>query len=313
MAKAKKGRAVDGIIVINKPLGLTSNQVLQRVKRLYGAQKAGHTGALDPLATGVLPICLGEATKLSQLLLDSDKAYDTTATLGEVRSTGDAEGEVIARAQVPSFSLEQIESVLANFRGEVVQVPPLFSALKLDGKPLYELARQGMSSEEAQAIADKKRRTITIFELLLNAQHETELELSVRCSKGTYIRTLVEDIGQELGTGAYVSKLHRTACGPFNSSQMHSLEKLEELAEQGSEALDALLLPPQTAIPDWPQVRLSLAEAQKLLQGQSIATSLNDLPSVQLWAFETGLEVMLGIGRIEQGKIMPKRLFQISL
>ena len=287
--------------------------MLQRVKHLYGAQKAGHTGALDPLATGVLPICLGEATKLSQLLLDADKAYDTTASLGEVRSTGDAEGEVLATAPVPAFGQDEIEAVLARFRGEVVQVPPLFSALKLDGKPLYELARQGLSAEEAQSIADKKRRSITIFELLLQELRESELDLSVRCSKGTYIRSLVEDIGAALGTGAYVSRLHRTACGPFVAAQMHRLEELERIATQGEQALDALLQPPQHAVPDWPQVRLSLDEARKVLYGQSVKTSLSDAPSVQLWAFENGLEQMLGIGRVEQGLVVPQRLFQISL
>ena len=220
MARGKKGRAVSGILVINKPLGLSSNQVLQRVKFLFGAQKAGHTGALDPLATGVLPICLGEATKFSQLLLESDKGYDTTALLGEIRSSGDGEGDVIATADVPPLTAAEVEAILARFRGEIEQVPPMFSALKLDGKPLYELARQGMSEEEIRAVAEKKRRIITIHELLLLEQRTTELDLSVRCSKGTYIRTLVEDIGQAVGCGAYVSKLHRTLCGPYHAAQM---------------------------------------------------------------------------------------------
>ncbi len=202
---------------------------------------------------------------------------------------------------------------MARFRGEVVQVPPLFSALKLDGKPLYELARQGLSAEEAQAIAAKKRRTITIFDLLLQELREHELDLSVRCSKGTYIRTLVEDIGAALGVGAYVSRLHRTACGPFVAAQMYSLAELEQIALQGEQALDALLQPPQNAVPDWPHVRLSLDEARKVLYGQSVKTSLSDAPSVQLWAFENGLEQMLGIGRVEQGLVVPQRLFQISL
>lgn len=313
MARSKKGRAVSGIVVINKPLGLSSNQVLQRVKFLFGAQKAGHTGALDPLATGVLPICLGEATKLSQLLLESDKAYDTTARLGEIRSTGDAEGEVVATAPVPELSAAQLETLLDRFRGEVEQVPPMFSALKLDGKPLYELARQGMSTAEMQAVADKKRRIITIFELLLQDVRATELDLSVRCSKGTYIRTLVEDIGQAIGCGAYVSRLHRTQCGPFHSGQMLTLEQIEAAAAAGEAALDALLLPPETAIPDWPEIALPLADADKMLHGQPIRTGLSDTPSVQLWAVERGYRQMIGIGCIAGGFIKAQRLFQLTL
>lgn len=313
MAKQKKGRAISGIVVINKPLGLSSNQVLQRVKWLFQAQKAGHTGALDPLASGVLPICLGEATKLSQLLLDSDKAYDTTARLGEIRSTGDAEGEVVQSAPVPAIAADELEHLLDSFRGDVEQVPPMFSALKLDGKPLYKLARQGMSDADMRAVAEKKRRTITIFELQLNDQRECELDLSVLCSKGTYIRTLVEDIGAAIGCGAYVSRLHRTQCGPFHSGQMLTLEALEALAAQGTDALDAVLLPPQSAIPDWPEVALDRAQAQKMLNGQPVSTGLTDSPSVQLWAVEPGLRLMIGIGRIENGEIRAQRLFQVVL
>ncbi len=313
MARGKKGRAVSGILVINKPLGLSSNQVLQRVKFLFGAQKAGHTGALDPLATGVLPICLGEATKFSQLLLESDKGYDTTALLGEIRSSGDGEGEVIATADVPPLTAAEVEAILARFRGEVEQVPPMFSALKLDGKPLYELARQGMSEEDIRAVAEKKRRIITIHELLLLEQRATELDLSVRCSKGTYIRTLVEDIGQAVGCGAYVSKLHRTLCGPYHAAQMVTLEQVQEAAEQGHDALDALLLPTETALPDWPEVALTLAEADKILHGQPVSTGLPACPSVQLWAVESGVRQLLGIGRIEEGKVKPQRLLQVTL
>ncbi len=313
MGRKNKGRDVSGIIVINKPQGLTSNQVLQRVKRLYNARKAGHTGALDPLATGVLPVCLGEATKFSQLLLDSDKAYDTTATLGEVRTTGDAEGEVVQRADVPPLTGDGIEAVLAGFRGDVEQVPPMFSALKLNGRPLYELARQGMSEAEMQAVAEKKRRVIHIFELSLNDWRPAALDLSVRCSKGTYIRTLVEDIGQVLGCGAYVSRLHRTACGPYHSAQMMTLEQLEAVAGRGDDALDELLLPMETAVPHWPQVNLSLQDGRKMLHGQTVSTGLADSPSVQLWAVESGFRQLIGIGRIENGQIRAQRLLQVTL
>lgn len=314
MARRKKGRDITGIVVINKPLGLSSNQVLQRVKRIFNANKAGHTGALDPEASGVLPICLGEATKFSQLLLDADKGYDTTATLGEIRSTGDAEGEVVETRPVPALDAPMLESVLSRFRGDVEQVPPMFSALKLDGRPLYELARQGMSEAEMKAVAEKKRRTIRIHELTLNAFTPATLDLSVRCSKGTYIRTLVEDIGEAIGSGAYVSRLHRTHSGPYSSDMMVTLEALEALAEQGESALDAVLRPAETALPDsWPQVSLSLAEAARMLQGQPIKTGLSPEPSVQLWAVESGVRILIGIGRIEDGAVRAQRLMQVSL
>ena len=316
MARKKKGREISGILVVNKPLGLSSNQVLQRVKRLFNANKAGHTGALDPEATGVLPICLGEATKFSQLLLDSNKGYDTVGALGQVRSTGDKEGEVLQERPVPELDADKIEGVLRNFRGDVEQVPPMFSALKMDGKPLYELARQGMSQDEMRAVAEKKRRVIRIHELTLNTYTPDSLSLSVRCSKGTYIRTLVEDIGEALGCGAFVQDLHRTHSGPYNEAMSHTLEELEQLAEQSDDkdALDALLMPPETALPEsWPEVSLSLAEAARLLQGQAIKTGLTDNPSVQLWAVESGVRILLGIGRVENGAIRSQRLLQVTL
>lgn len=308
MAKRKKGRPINGILVVNKPIGLSSNQLLQRVKRLFNAQKAGHTGALDPLATGVLPICLGEATKLSQVLLDADKAYSTTATLGEVRATGDAEGEIVQTRPVPNIAADKLADVLEHFRGEVEQIPPMFSALKLDGKPLYELARTGMSTEEMRAVAEKKRRVIHVHALELEEQRPTELDLFVRCSKGTYIRTLVEDIGESLGCGAYVSRLHRTACGPFHEGQMLTLEELEQQAENGT--LDDQLLPVESAVPHWPQVKLDFSQANQMLLGQTVSTGLADQPWVQLWAFDDTGQQMFGIGRIENGVIKTQRLFQ---
>lgn len=315
MTRKKKGRAVSGVLVLDKPLGLSSNQVLQKVKWLYQAQKAGHTGALDPQASGVLPICLGEATKFSQLLLDSDKAYDTTAKLGEVRSTGDAEGELVSSAAVPKLDKDQLEQTLQVFRGEVEQVPPMFSALKLNGKPLYELARQGMSQEQVQEIADKKRRVIRIIDLQLKAQREDELDLSIRCSKGTYIRTLVEDIGQRLGCGAYVASLRRTQSGPYNHQQMVTLQQLEDITDkQGHAGLDALLLPPDSALPkSWPVVELNLADSKRILHGQAVGTGLMAAPSVQLWAVKSGARQLLGIGRIEDGSIRPQRLLQVKV
>ena len=315
MGRKKRGRDIDGIIVINKPLGLSSNQVLQRVKRIFNANKAGHTGALDPLATGVLPICLGEATKFSQLLLDADKGYQTTAQLGEVRTTGDAEGEVLEQYPLPALSDAKIAAVIEQHLGDIEQVPPMFSALKLNGQPLYKLARQGMSAEEMQAVADKKRRIITIRSLLLNGYTESAIDLSVICSKGTYIRTLVEDMGKALGSGAYVSRLHRTLSAPFNSEHMMDLDQLQQEAEQdGYAALDQYLLPLELAIPDdWPIVDISEADCAAIRQGQRIRTVAFDagqsaIASVQLRAANLDGLPCIAIGRYQDGWIYPSRV-----
>lgn len=313
--RRNKGRDIHGILLLNKPLGLTSNQALQRVKRLYGAKKAGHTGALDPMASGLLPICLGEATKFSQLLLESDKAYETTARLGEVRSSGDLEGDVIQTSPVPALDNEKVTAVLEQFIGDVEQVPPLFSALKLNGRPLHELARQGLSPEEAAAIADKKRRVIQIASLELTALREDELDLVVHCSKGTYIRTLVEDIGKALDCGACVYRLHRIATGPYSSVGMVDLETLEQLSEQQDQAaLDALLLPMESAVPDWPRIELSVPEAKRIRSGQSVVKAgLTDQPSVQLWACDSGVEQLIGVGRIKHNEIRSSRLLNTEI
>ena len=322
MARRKRGRDVHGIIVVNKPIGLSSNQVLQKVKRIFNANKAGHTGALDPLATGVLPICLGEATKFSQVLLDADKGYRTTARLGEIRTTGDAEGDVIQTKAVPCFSDQDVVQTLGQYLGPIEQVPPLFSALKLNGQPLYKLARQGLSATEMAEIADKKRRTVTIHQLDLLRRDVISLDLNVRCSKGTYIRSLVEDIGNTLGCGAYVSFLHRTLSAPYDESHMYSLEELQDLGDkqnlgdkQDWSRLDSLLLPLETAIPDtWPCYSVSESDVAKLKQGQKIridpdfATGLSDIPPVQLRASERDGSPCIAIGRLEGEFIYPSKV-----
>lgn len=208
MSRRRKGREVNGILVIDKPQGVTSNGILQQVKRLYGAAKAGHTGALDPLATGVLPLCFGEATKFSQMMLDSDKAYITTARLGIRTETGDSEGAVVEEKPVPALTEAQVEAVLEEFRGNIQQVPSMYSALKHQGKPLYEYAREGIE-------IDRPARPVTIYELKLLAVREQELDLAVTCTKGTYIRSLVEDIGEALGCGAHVCALRRTLASGY--------------------------------------------------------------------------------------------------
>jgi tRNA pseudouridine55 synthase len=258
-----KGRAVSGILLLDKPIGLSSNQALQRVKRLYDARKAGHTGSLDPLADGMLPICLGDATKMSAFLLDSDKRYDFRLRLGVTTTTGDSEGEVVSERPVGAFGRDQIERVVAGFEGEIEQLPPMYSALKHQGKRLYELARQGVEVE-------RQPRKVMIHELSLGEIALPEFQLQVHCSKGTYVRTLGEDIGEALGCGAHVVALRRTGVGPYTGQRMYRMDELEALAEDGLAALDAILLPLDTALGDWPQVEVGADAAFYMRQGQPV-------------------------------------------
>ena len=225
MGRRKRGQRIHGILVVDKPQNFSSNAVLQRCRRALDAQKAGHTGALDPLATGVLPICFGDATKYSQYLLDADKAYLADVCFGETRSTGDAEGEVLTQYDASGLSQESVEQALDRFRGPIAQVPPMYSALKKDGKPLYKLARQGIEIE-------RPAREVTIYSLVLHDFKPGEqpvARIAVRCSKGTYIRTLGEDIGAVLGVGAFLSGLRRTHAGPFDLSQALTLDQVESV------------------------------------------------------------------------------------
>ncbi len=229
-------RALDGILLLDKPLHLSSNQALQKVKHLFQAKKAGHTGSLDPLATGMLPICFGKATKLAQSLLGADKKYTVTGKLGEVTLTGDAEGEVIQTRPVPEMTLENLQIALARFKGEISQIPPMYSAIKLNGKPLYELARQGITVE-------RQARVITVYAIELKELALPFITLDVHCSKGTYIRTLIQDLGEVLGCGAYVSALRRTCVGQFLENQMVTMEQLKAWFEaSGLSELDQQLL-----------------------------------------------------------------------
>ena len=262
MSRRRKGREVNGILVIDKPQGVTSNGILQQIKRLYGAAKAGHTGALDPLATGVLPLCFGEATKFSQMMLDSDKAYITTARLGVRTETGDAEGAAVEEMPVPALTEAQVEAVLENFRGDIQQVPSMYSALKHQGKPLYEYAREGIE-------IDRPARPVTIYELNLLAIRENELDLAVTCTKGTYIRSLVEDIGEQLGCGAHVSALRRTLAAGYTLANAHDVKELEAMRERG-DSLDGLLLPPESALTMFPEHRLAGPALVSILNGQPV-------------------------------------------
>jgi tRNA pseudouridine55 synthase len=301
MARRKSGRDINGILLFDKPIGMSSNAVLQRVKRIFNARKAGHTGSLDPLATGLLPICLGEATKMSGFLLDADKRYQTTIKLGVKTTTADAEGETILTREVGNYSEDELDLALADFLGDIEQIPPMYSALKKDGQPLYKLARKGIEVE-------RKIRNITIHSIEVLAAEGDLIELDVHCSKGTYIRTLAEDIGERLGCGAHVAVLRRLGVGPFGGEKMITPVQLENIAEEGGfEALDQLLLPMETALVNWPEVRLSQDVAYFLKRGQAVQVPQAPREGlVKLFAEEN---VFLGVGYImDDGRVAPRRL-----
>lgn len=259
----KKGRDVHGVFLLDKSQGVSSNDIMQKVKRLFNANKAGHTGALDPLATGMLPICLGEATKFSQFLLEADKRYRVIAKLGERTDTSDADGQVVQRREV-KVDTSDILVALEAFRGEILQVPTMFSALKHNGKPLYEYARAGITVE-------REARPITIFELLFVEYQAPYLTLEVRCSKGTYIRTLVDDLGEALGCGAHVTMLRRLAVADYPVEKMMSLEVLQNLAEnQPLVELDQLLLPMDSAVARLPSLDLTDEQTKAVGFGQRV-------------------------------------------
>lgn len=297
-----KGRRVNGILLLDKPIGLTSNDALQRVKWLYRAQKAGHTGSLDPLADGLLPLCFGNATKISAYLLDADKRYWTKVRLGETTVTADAEGEVVERREVGDLDRARIEAVLAEFTGEISQLPPMYSALKHNGERLYNLARKGIEVE-------REPRTVHIHELRLVAVDLPEIEIEVHCSKGTYIRTLAEDIGKRLGCGGHVRALRRTGVGPYGAEAMVSMEQVEEASQSGPDALDALLLPLESAVGDWPAVQLTADSAFYLKSGQPVLVP--KAPTEGWVRIYDELNSFMGVGEIlDDGKVAPRRLMQ---
>jgi len=298
--KRLRGRPVDGILLLDKPLGITSNDALQRVKHLYKAQKAGHTGSLDPLADGMLPICFGAATKVSAFLLDSDKHYQVQVKLGETTTTGDTEGEVVQIRSTEGIGEEEIQAVLPQFMGVISQLPPMYSALKHKGQRLYELARKGIEVE-------REPREITIHGLVLGEVNGDRFELMVHCSKGTYVRTLAEDIGEALGCGAHVAALRRTGVGPYTGMSMCTLDQLNEKAEQGMQALDSMLLPVDTALGEWPAISLSKDSAYYVKMGQPVLVP--KAPTEGWVRLYEGEGAFLGVGQVQDdGKIAPKRL-----
>ncbi|WP_374294573.1 tRNA pseudouridine(55) synthase TruB [Acinetobacter sp.] len=288
-------RHIDGVFLLNKPLNISSNAALQKVRWLYRAQKAGHTGALDPLATGLLPICLGEATKFSHYLLDADKRYQTTIQLGTATSTGDVEGEVVESQAIPLLTEDSISKILKQFEGETTQIPPMYSALKKDGRPLYELARQGIEIE-------RPARPVRISQIKLLSFTEQSISLDVTCSKGTYIRVLGEDIAKAMGTVGHLTKLHRIQTGHFQLDEHMTIEYLESLDEV---AREDLLLPSYAAVEGLPKFELPLERVKYFNNGQESSVDFPESDGVLV--FSNGQ--CLGLAEVNAvGRLKPKRL-----
>lgn len=300
MARNKKGREIHGILLLDKEKGVSSNFALQQVKRLYFAKKAGHTGSLDPLATGILPICLGEATKFAKFLLADDKTYTTTATLGQTTTTLDSEGEITSTSCAKNITLQKIKEVVDKFKGEIQQIPPMYSALKKDGVPLYKLARKGEEIE-------REPRTITIFSLEIIEFKDNILTLKVHCSKGTYIRTLVDDIGRELGCGAFVSSLRRDKFAHFDMSQTHRFLDLKALGNYDN--LDNKLLSIDEILPNFESIELTENQNIDIGFGRKITLENSyKVPKIVKIFYEN---TFLGIGEIDKNMLQPKRLINL--
>lgn len=303
MARGMKRDAdpVDGLLLLNKPSGMSSNRALQLVRRLVNARKAGHTGSLDPAATGMLPLCFGEATKVCAYLLNADKSYRVTVKLGSATDTGDADGKEIESAEVPELSADEWNEILQGFCGDSTQIPPMYSALKKDGKRLYELARKGETVE-------REPRAIRIDEIKLLEFAGTRLVFRVFCSKGTYIRVLVEDIAKRAGTIAHTVRLHRETVGDFESANMLDMSTIEALAEQGLQGLRDKLLPADVALADFPAVTLGAEDAQRFCGGQAVPAEIEAQKGLAR-VYEAG-ERFLGVGELlEEGILAPRRVF----
>ena len=311
MARKRRGREINGIVLFDKSLGLSSNQALQRVRRLFNAAKAGHTGSLDPAASGLLPVCFGQATRISGLLLDADKTYRVTGRLGTRTDSGDLEGEVIETREVPPLDAEAMEAVLDRFRGRVEQVPPMYSALKHEGKRLYELAREGKTVE-------RKARTIDFHEITLEGLSETEFTLRVHSSKGAYIRTLVEDIGEAIGCGAVVTELRRIGLGPWSidpaadGQRAYTFEDLEAIADEGGleapDGLDRVILPIDSALGAYPAVVLDASSVTPIRHGHPVFVP--NAPQTGWFRLYAPDDLFLGMGEVlDDGRTAPRRLF----
>ena len=300
--RGRRKAAVNGVLLLNKPAGMSSNQALQKVKRLLNARKAGHTGSLDPAATGMLPLCFGEATKICGYLLDADKRYRVVARLGEATDTGDADGKVTGMAEIPNLGADEWREVLTTFVGDIEQVPPMYSALKKDGKRLYELARKGETVE-------REARPVTIHEIELLEAAGNRLVFRVCCSKGTYVRTLVEDIAAAAGTVAHTASLHRESVGDFPADSMLDLAEAESVAAEAPERLRDLLLPADHALSGWPRCQVGEGDVDRFCGGQPVRCDLQrGTGLVRVYAASGRF---LGIGALtgEPGIVAPKRIF----
>jgi tRNA pseudouridine55 synthase len=296
-------RKVNGILLLDKPAGITSNAALQTVKRLFAANKAGHTGSLDPIATGMLPICFGEATKFSQFLLEADKHYIVTGKLGETTKSADSEGDIIERREVKNVNTQTIEKILPGFRGKISQLPPMYSALKHKGQPLYKLARQGIEVE-------RELREVTMHMLRLLELKDDFVKFEMHCSKGTYVRTVVADIGDVLGCGAHVIELRRLVVGPYKAEQMVTLAQVQELAEKSDyKALDQLLLPIESMLVGMPEVTLNADMAYYMHQGNPLL--IPNTPDSGWVKIKSKDGKFLGVGEVmSDGKVSPKRMYR---
>jgi tRNA pseudouridine55 synthase len=295
----RKGRDIHGILLLDKPAGYSSSQAVQKVRWLFQARKAGHTGTLDPFATGMLPICLGEASKTAAFMLDADKTYVARARLGEATETGDVEGEVIQQEAVPDLDTAAIDAAMSGFRGTFDQVPPMYSALKHEGTPLYKLAREGK-------VVERKARTVTVHELELISWRTPDLVFRARCSKGTYIRTLAEDLAKALGTCGHLRGLRRTTTGVFTSG-MVTLEQLEKQVEEG--APESLLLPPDAGLTDWPVTTLDQDSSTRFSHGNPVPAP-EQSPGLTRVYSETSL--LLGLGEITGNLLKPRRIMNLA-
>ena len=299
MGRRRKGRDVHGVLLLDKPAGLSSNQAVQRVRWLFGARKAGHTGTLDPFATGMLPICLGEASKTPAFMLDAVKTYEDRARLGEATETGDIEGAVTDNKDIPELDAEAIEAVMAAFRGDIEQVPPMYSALKHQGTPLYKLAREGK-------VVERPVRRVTIHRFELLSWSAPDLEFGVQCSKGTYVRTLAEDLAVALGTCAHLRALRRTASGCFTGG-MVTLEAIEAAAGQGT--ADDLLLAPDAGLADWPRIDLDDTTATRFSHGNPVPVRSAAPGMVRVYGPDDHL---LGLGEVAGQELKPRRIMNLQ-
>jgi tRNA pseudouridine55 synthase len=300
----QRGRDVDGILLLDKPGGISSNDALQKAKRIFGARKAGHTGNLDVQADGLLPICFGEATKVCRFLLEADKRYVSEFTLGRRTTTGDREGAILATASTAGIERDTVEAVVGDFIGTIEQVPPMHSALKRNGQPLYKLARQGIEVE-------RSKRTVHIHAFELMAFSNPRLVVDVTCSKGTYIRTLAEDLGEKLACGAHVSALRREQVGAYRLADAWSIPELERVAEHGDEALDKVLLPLDSALEFMPRLALSEDAVYYLARGQPV--QVPRAPTSGLLRLYAEGEKFVGVGEIlDDGRVAPRRLFRLQ-